>query len=940
MNKKDGKKGGISLTLSLIMFCVSLLVLSFGVMAVRNIQYNLNGNFSYTVNQVFATIETKVYASQVTVDGKSTLSKYAGELKADTVPTTIGTNNDALTNLTEYDSLSNTLEDSSNSFTTTKKISVDFNKYNTYFARIKVTNLADNSIWVAIINQTIENPTNIISVKTSNVQSIEKNKSGIIVVAYSIEDLTLDIPKTTFSNNVSVSSIGSDFPVAKEYSDFVFGSASDGVDNMTVKSFTGAGDTAIIPETIAFEEKAPGTVVINTQEEYDTYFKAVAGDAELVSNINKGVWIRYSNTSLKAKLNGETEFTSYENFSEFNKRVNSNAFPLECDFREFSMTDEQSRQELTQYRLYYYLYFANGIDYKLSTGVIGHVSVENEDTFSSIMEDSSNFPIMFYEPNEQVAVEGNDYVVSEIGVTGDSGMSFMNRKNLKYIYLPKTIKKISQATFAYDDFEAVYIDDIDAWSQIIFENSYSNPMIAANYIYIKNSSGQYEPLKDLTFSSNVTDISSYAFISTKGYVCESITIPNTITKLNDSSITFGAYTLDIRSNVQYGSGIDIYNTVNLRNLSGVDLKTLGINELSYREVITTEQEFTNPVTKEGDYYTYSYGGEKYLLGVDIASKKTELNDIPQDVTIIGSSAFAYRDTIKSIVVPKNIKKIDIGAFMVCVNLHNVSFEANSQLTEICEATFEYCSSLNEIEIPEGVTTIGENAFLGDVHLFKITLPSTLTTIGTSNTFLWCYGLVMIRNLSSIDLSEIGVNNNGSLKLGGNPDSEIVTNAEDEFVNSLSKTEDGKYWTYNCPSSNKKYIMGATNNGTKVIDDLPSDVNAIYQYAFYQQIVLILTGRLNPLERVVIPNNIQEIGESSLGGNPYLSTFIIESQSVYDSVTDKSSIGGGLEYITKIYVSKTIVEAKTNTYMENSSNYTKADGTGKYADYYCFTKVSW
>lgn len=939
MNKKDGKKGGISLTLSLIMFCVSLLVLSFGVMAVRNIQYNLNGNFSYTVNQVFATIETKVYASQVTVDGKSTLSKYAGELKADTVPTTIGTNNDALTNLTEYDSLSNTLEDSSNSFTTTKKISVDFNKYNTYFARIKVTNLADNSIWVAIINQTIADPTNIISVKTSNVQSIEKNKSGIIVVAYSIEDLTLNIPKTTFSNNVSVSSISADFPVAKEYSDFVFGSASDGVDNMTVKSFTGSGDTAIIPETISFEEKTPGTVVINTQEEYDTYFKAVAGDAELVSNINKGVWIRYSNTSLKAKLNGETEFTSYENFSEFNKRVNSNAFPLECDFREFSMTDEQSRQKLTRYRLYYYLYSANGIDYKLSTGVMGHFSVENEDTFSSIMEDSNNFPIMFYEPNEQVAVEGNDYVVSEIGVTGDSGMSFMNRKNLKYIYLPKTIKKISQDTFAYDDFEAVYIDDIDAWSQIIFESSYSNPMMIANYIYVKNSSGQYELLKHLTFSSNITEISSHAFISTKGYVCESITIPNTITKLNDSSITFGAYTLDIRSNVQYGSGIDIYNTVNLRNLSGVDLKTLGINELSYREIVTTEQEFTNPVTKEGDYYTYSYGGEKYLLGVDIASKKTELNDIPQDVTIIGSSAFACRDTIKSIVVPKNIKKIDIEAFMFCVKLHNVSFEANSNLTEICKAAFEYCSSLNEIEIPEGVTTIGEYAFLGDIHLFKITLPSTLTTIGTSNTFLWCYGLVMIRNLSSIDLSEIGVNDGGSLKLGGNPDSEIVTHAEGEFVNTLSKTEDGKYWTYNCPNSNKKYIMGSVIYDPKEVTSLPSDVNAIYQYAFYQQEILSWISRLNQLNTVKIPSNIKEVCSDSFSNNMYLSTLIIESQSVYDSVTDESSMGGGLKYISNIYVSKTIVEAKTNTYMENSSNYTKADGTGKYADYYCFTKVS-
>lgn len=947
MKKDKDNKGKVSLLLSIIMLCISLLVLCFGVYSVTNVQFNLNGNLTYTVDQVFATIETKVYASNVVANTKPTLSGYANQMKAENVPTTLGTNNDAVTNLTEYDNLINTLEDSSSIFSTSKKFSVDFNNYNTYFVRIRVTNLADDEIWVAIVNQTMENSQNIITSKTSNVKSITRNEVGIIVVAYSIKDLTLDIPKTTFSNNISLSSVGADFPVAKEYRDFTFDSASDGSGDMAITTFKGIGDTAIIPGSISFEEKAPTTVVISTQAEYDTYFEEVGGAAGLVSNTNKGSWIRYSGLGFKAKLNGETEFLYYENFSTFDEKVNSSSFPIECDFREFSIKydqyNDESKQEKANYRINYYLFLADGFDYKFASGKTGHFSNSSTDeesnAFSSGMEIKTNFPVTFFEPNERVAVDGDDYVVSEIGGFSDPGLSFGSKTNLKYIYLPKSIKKIGKDAFSYDSFEAVYIEDTDAWSQIQFSDSSSNPMAFANYIYVKNESGQYEPLKNLTFSSNITQISSNAFITTRGYTCESITIPSTITKLNDSAITFDAYTLDIRAKVQLSTtGEDFNKLVNLRNLSGDNLKKLGINELSYREIVTTEQEFANPVTKEGDYYTYSFGGEKYLLGVDVSGEKTEINDIPQDITILGNSAFFCRDTINSVVVPKNIKQIGINAFGFCVNLHNVSFEANSQLTEICVSAFGYCAGLNEIEIPEGVTSIGENAFMGDVHLFRITLPSTLTTISTSNTFLWCYELVLIKNLSNINLSDVQLDN--SIKLDGNPDSEIITNAQDVFVNTLSKTADGKYWTYNCQNGNKKYVMGAVDSAPNAVTDLPNDANSIYQYAFVQQTMTILVGRINPLKNIIIPSNIKDVGKDAFSSNMYVSTVTIESQSVYDSITDESSsVGGALGNKPIIYVPKTIVDSKPNTYMETASNFTKVDGVGKYVNYYRFTSNS-
>ena len=51
------------------------------------------------------------------------------------------------------------------------------------------------------------------------------------------------------------------------------------------------------------------------------------------------------------------------------------------------------------------------------------------------------------------------------------------------------------------------------------------------------------------------------------------------------------------------------------------------------------------------------------------------------------------------------------------------------MSDICEGTFDLCSNLIEIIIPNGVTTIGYMAFSDCWRLKKISLPDGLTSIG-------------------------------------------------------------------------------------------------------------------------------------------------------------------------------------------------------------------
>lgn len=56
--------------------------------------------------------------------------------------------------------------------------------------------------------------------------------------------------------------------------------------------------------------------------------------------------------------------------------------------------------------------------------------------------------------------------------------------------------------------------------------------------------------------------------------------------------------------------------------------------------------------------------------------------------------------------------------------------------------FEYCTSLQEVVIPEGVTAIGENAFFGCDALMHVTLPLSLTALA-DNPFAYCGQLLTI-----------------------------------------------------------------------------------------------------------------------------------------------------------------------------------------------------
>lgn len=134
--------------------------------------------------------------------------------------------------------------------------------------------------------------------------------------------------------------------------------------------------------------------------------------------------------------------------------------------------------------------------------------------------------------------------------------------------------------------------------------------------------------------------------------------------------------------------------------------------------------------------TYTYNGKSYTIdGSDY--NNTVLQSVtfeqPSNITTIGSYAFNSCTKLESIVIPNSVTSMGTAAFKGCISLTDVRFQTNADgsvnLKTIPTQCFRYCP-FTSIEIPEGITTIEDEAFQFNFYLKTMKLPNTLTTIGT------------------------------------------------------------------------------------------------------------------------------------------------------------------------------------------------------------------
>ena len=444
--------------------------------------------------------------------------------------------------------------------------------------------------------------------------------------------------------------------------------------------------------------------------------------------------------------------------------------------------------------------------------VVPELSIDKEQSLSStnIQNNSlSNVYSVSTYANEDQIVYVSDYVFKNLvsskviikeGITSLPDYAFFGASSLESIEIPSSVTSIGMSAFYHRTSltsinipEGVTSIGGGAFTGCTSLKSITIPSSVktmGNGVFVNCSS-----LESINISEGVTSIGGGTFRGCSSLT--SITLPSSVTSIGEGVFN-GCNLLQIivaSDNANYSSYYgSLYNkdkTEFIRVAGGVStveildtVKSIGDNAF-YGCTSLTSINIPEGVTSIGDG---AFSGCSSLESITIPSSvKTMGNtifancsslesiEIPSGTTSIGERAFYFCDSLTSITIPNSVTSIGYEAFRGCDNLKYNEYEngeyignsenpyivlmdtVNTSFTEfninvgckfIDDTVFFNCSSLESIEIPNGVISIGDRAFDACTSLTSIKIPSSVTTIRDS-AFSDCSSLTNIEIPSSV-----------------------------------------------------------------------------------------------------------------------------------------------------------------------------------------------
>ncbi len=278
----------------------------------------------------------------------------------------------------------------------------------------------------------------------------------------------------------------------------------------------------------------------------------------------------------------------------------------------------------------------------------------------------------------------------------------------------------------------------------------------------------------------------------------------------------------------------------------------------------------------GAYYLGS-AENPYACLVSAASTSITSCDIHKDTKVIFPYAFSNCSSIKDIVIPDGVTSIGAYAFNKCFTLANVTL--GKGIKAIPNGMFSECDDIKSIIIPDGVTSIGASAFSHCERLDEIIIPNSVIEIGEF-AFYYCEGLGSItipggvkminantfwycKYLSSITLCD-GVREIGYRAFANCPYLESVTIPDSiEHIDAWAFYQSSYYASIEYNEYEGMYYYGNSENPYAVLVGSSGSITG-ETCKIHKDTKIIMRGALSgsDITSIVIPNSVVEIGEEA------------------------------------------------------------------------------
>lgn len=403
-------------------------------------------------------------------------------------------------------------------------------------------------------------------------------------------------------------------------------------------------------------------------------------------------------------------------------------------------------------------------------------------------------------------------------------------------------------------------------------------------------------LSSFTIPSSVTTIGDDAFSGCSGL--SSIAIPATVASLGNGAFYDCNKLTSVTVNWSMPIAIDKDCFTNAANA------TLNVPKGSYENYAVADN-WKNFKTLKEPAHSIDETFVAYVManGVKTSARYKVTNTTSKYVSIGNGEESAISDfTSGTVVVPASVtgydgqtyqvKQVSPAAFFGCSEVSSI--ELPSGITSIGQAAFYMCSALLSFTIPTTVTSIGKDAFSYCENLQEIWIPKNVTTIG-SNAFTECGNLTSVTvewtNPISVNSDCFSNASNATLyvpcetkELYGSADGwemfkEIVEIYKDGDV--FKELIDGNVeMTFKVISAaDKTCQVGTGNSSEQAINketagaiSIPRTINGltvekISDYALFH---------CESLSDITIPNSVTSIGMNALRGCYSLRSIIVPS----------------------------------------------------------------